>query len=58
MDVLRPFVAIRARSTFRASTPTPDDPQASSEGHLEAIQMVWYEEWQEDHDPSEDPYAQ
>ena len=29
----------------------------SSEGALEAIQMVWYEEWQEDHDPSEDPYA-
>jgi FeS assembly protein IscX len=32
-------------------------PEASSEGALEAIQMVWYEEWQEDHDPSEDPYA-
>jgi FeS assembly protein IscX len=29
----------------------------SSEGALEAIQMVWYEEWQEDHDPAEDPYA-
>jgi len=24
-----------------------DDPQASSEGKLEAIQMAWYEEWQE-----------
>jgi FeS assembly protein IscX len=34
-----------------------DDPAGSSEGVLEAIQMVWYEEWQEDHDPSEDPYA-
>lgn len=33
-----------------------DDPQASTEGRLEAIQMVWYEEWQEDHDPKEDPY--
>ena len=33
-----------------------DDPEASSEGVLEAIQMVWYEEWQEDHDPEEDPY--
>ena len=33
-----------------------DDPTASNEGRLEAIQMVWYEEWQEDHDPSEDPY--
>jgi FeS assembly protein IscX len=29
----------------------------SSEGILEAIQMVWYEEWQEDHDPSDDPYS-
>jgi FeS assembly protein IscX len=34
-----------------------DDPQGSSEGVLESIQMVWYEEWQEDHDPEEDPYA-
>ncbi len=34
-----------------------DKPEASNEGLLEAIQMVWYEEWQEDHDPSEDPYA-
>ena len=33
-----------------------DDPGGSSEGVLEAIQMVWYEEWQEDHDPEEDPY--
>ena len=33
-----------------------DDPQASSEGHLEAIQMIWYEEWQEDNDPEHDPY--
>ena len=24
-----------------------DDPEASSEGKLEAIQMAWYEEWQE-----------
>ena len=32
-------------------------PEDSNEGILEAIQMVWYEEWQEDHDPSEDPYA-
>jgi len=34
-----------------------DSPEGASEGILEAIQMVWYEEWQEDHDPSEDPYA-
>ena len=24
-----------------------DDPAASSEGKLEAIQMAWYEEWKE-----------
>jgi FeS assembly protein IscX len=35
-----------------------DDPNGSNEGLLEGIQMIWYEEWQEDHDPSEDPYAQ
>lgn len=33
-----------------------DAPGKSNEGILEAIQMVWYAEWQEDHDPSEDPY--
>lgn len=26
------------------------DPKGSSEKHLEAIQMIWYEEWQEDHE--------
>ena len=26
-----------------------DDPNLSSEGKLEAIQMAWYEEWKEDH---------
>jgi FeS assembly protein IscX len=25
-----------------------DDPAASSEGKLEAIQMAWYEEWKEE----------
>jgi len=24
-----------------------DDPKASNEGKLEAIQMAWYEEWQD-----------
>lgn len=24
-----------------------DDPQASSEGKLEAVQMAWYEEWKD-----------
>lgn len=24
-----------------------DDPQASNEGKLEAIQMAWYEEWKD-----------
>jgi len=31
-------------------------PDKSSEGLLEAIQMVWYEEWQEDNDSANDPY--
>jgi FeS assembly protein IscX len=26
-----------------------DDPQASNEPKLEAIQMAWYEEWKENH---------
>ena len=26
-----------------------DDPAASNEGKLEAIQMAWYEEWKESH---------
>jgi len=26
-----------------------DDPAASNEAKLEAIQMAWYEEWKEDH---------
>lgn len=26
------------------------NPKGSSEKHLEAIQMVWYEEWQLDHE--------
>ncbi len=33
------------------------DPEDASEGILESIQMVWYEEWQEDNDPEDDPYA-
>jgi len=27
-----------------------DDPAASNEPKLEAIQMAWYEEWQDTHD--------
>ena len=27
-----------------------DDPKASTEGKLEAIQMAWLEEWQDEHD--------
>lgn len=27
-----------------------DDPHKSNEKILEAIQMVWYEEWKEDHE--------
>ena len=26
-----------------------DDPKASTEGKLEAIQMAWYDEWRESH---------
>ena len=26
-----------------------DDPKGSTEKHLEAIQMIWYEEWQDEH---------
>ena len=26
-----------------------DDPQQSTEGKLESIQMAWYEEWQDRH---------
>jgi FeS assembly protein IscX len=29
-----------------------DDPQASNEAKLEAIQMAWYEEWKEAHEDS------
>ena len=34
-----------------------DAPEASSEKLLEAIQMIWYEEWKEDHESEEDPYS-
>ena len=27
-----------------------DDPKASSEGHLESVQMIWYEEWKLDNE--------
>jgi FeS assembly protein IscX len=27
-----------------------DDPEASTEGKLEAIQMAWLEEWQDEHE--------
>ena len=27
-----------------------EDPKGSSEGHLESIQMVWYEEWKFDNE--------
>ncbi len=27
-----------------------DDPESSTERHLEAIQMVWFEEWKLDHE--------
>ena len=33
-----------------------DDPDSSTEGHLESIQMLWYEEWKEDNPDADDPY--
>ena len=33
------------------------DPEDASEKILEAIQMIWYEEWKADHDEEDDPYA-
>ena len=53
-------LSVRFTDLHRWVTALPDfedDPEQSTEGKLEAIQMVWYEEWQEDHDPAEDPYA-
>ncbi len=32
------------------------NPAESSEGILEAIQMVWYEEWKEDNPDADDPF--
>ena len=33
-----------------------DDSEGSSEGILESIQLIWYQEWKEDHPDVEDPY--
>lgn len=33
-----------------------DDPNNSTEKHLEAIQMIWYEEWKDENPDAEDPY--
>lgn len=41
---------VRFTDLHRMVTELPgfaDDPQKSSEGKLEAIQMAWYEEWQD-----------
>ncbi len=35
------------RDMVVALTDFDDDPSQSSEGKLEAIQMAWYEEWQD-----------
>ena len=43
-------LAVRFTDLHRWITELPgfeDDPQASSEGELETIQMAWYEEWRE-----------
>ena len=33
-----------------------DNPDDSTEGHLETIQILWYEEWKEDNPDADDPY--
>ena len=33
-----------------------DDPEGSTEKHLESIQMIWYEEWKDEYPDAEDPY--
>ena len=41
---------VRFTDLHRIVTELPgfaDDPQKSNEGKLEAIQMAWYEEWQD-----------
>ncbi len=46
-------LSIRFTDLHRWVTELPDfadDPKGSSEKHLEAIQMIWYEEWKEDQD--------
>lgn len=33
-----------------------DSAEKSTEKHLEAIQMIWYEEWKEEYPDADDPY--
>ena len=33
-----------------------DNPEISTEKHLEAIQMIWYQEWKMDNADAPDPY--
>ena len=43
-------LSVRFTDLHRWVTELPgfhDDPKASSEGKLEAIQLAWYEEWRE-----------
>lgn len=42
------FTDLRAR--VMALDGFDDDPKASNEPKLEAIQMAWYEEWKENHE--------
>ncbi len=44
---------VRFTDLHRYATELPtfaDDPKTSNEGKLEAIQMAWYEEWQDRQD--------
>lgn len=45
-------LTVRFMDLHRWVTELPDfadDPKGSTEKHLEAIQMIWYEEWQDEH---------
>ena len=45
-------LTVRFTDLHRFVTELPgftDDPKASNESKLEAIQMAWYEEWKESH---------
>ena len=45
-------LTVRFTDMHKAITELPDfadDPKKSTERHLEAIQMAWYDEWKDEH---------